>query len=370
MSFERTESALLIPALLGQMSRGLDRTPAAIIDALQRRGVTVHLGVADDLDLDPVRSMYGVQLKDVEMVPAAPPSDAPLLGRLNRVLRPIRLRIANRSLTRPYDLTIVQNRGIPLVPHSDQAALFCEFPDPNPTGKQLRRLAGFDLILANSHFTARWIERYWGVAADVLYPSVHEPGIGPKSKTILSVARFYQSGRPKGHWDLIEAFKRLVDRGTRDWELVLAGLSTHPDVHRRMEDAASGYPIRFLLDADIERLSEAYREAAIFWHGAGLGVDPEAEPGRLEHFGITVAEAMCAGAVPLVHGVGGPVEIVADHACCWANLEELVDKTEELIREPDQLARRGAEASESAIARFGVDAFAHNVERLFLQGRR
>lgn len=334
---------------------------------LNRNGIAVDVGVQQEFDIETIRKRYGVRLEDMRMVPAA-------VGRgvrnaaIERVLRPIRVRLAQRRLTRAYDLTIVQSRAIPLPPSSRRSALFCEFPLPNPTQRQRRRLRQFDRLLANSRFTANWIERFWGTSADVLYPSVHEPGVGTKKREILSVARFYQGGRPKGHWDLIEAFKRLVDRGTRDWELVLAGLSTLPEVHRRMEETAAGYPVRFLLDADIDRLSQAYRSASIFWHGAGIGIDPEAEPGRLEHFGITVAEAMCAGAVPLVHGAGGPVEIVDDPNACWATLDELVERTEELIRSPDQLARRSTVASRSAIARFGADAFARNVERLLLDG--
>lgn len=327
----------------------------------------MDVGVYRDFDVDRVRRTYGLELANLRQVRL---TDGPASGiaALDRALYPVRVRLARHRLTRRYDLTFVQSRTIPVVPRSRRSVLFCEFPQPDPTSKQLRRVSGFDRVLANSRFTASWIERYWGAKADVLYPSVHEPGIGTKTNTILSVARFYQGGRPKGHWDLIEAFKRLVDQGTKDWELVLAGLSTSPEVHRRLEEAAAGYPVRFLLDADVDELSEAYRTASIFWHGAGLGIDPEAEPGRLEHFGITVAEAMCAGAVPLVHGAGGPVEIVDDPDGCWTTLDELVDKTERLIREPAERARRSASSAESAIARFGANAFERNVERLLLHG--
>ena len=42
------------------------------------------------------------------------------------------------------------------------------------------------------------------------------------------------------------------------------------------------------------------------------GEDAERHPERFEHFGISVVEAMAAGAVPLVFGAAGPGEIVQD----------------------------------------------------------
>ena len=59
---------------------------------------------------------------------------------------------------------------------------------------------------------------------------------------------------------------------------------------------------------------------------------PQRHPERFEHFGITVVEAMAAGAVPLVFGAGGPAEIVgtASTASTGDTLDELVEVSQEL----------------------------------------
>ncbi len=59
----------------------------------------------------------------------------------------------------------------------------------------------------------------------------------------------------------------------------------------------------FHVDAPGAELADLYARASIFWHAAGLGEDAEDDPNRMEHFGISIVEAMSAGAVPVVLGV-------------------------------------------------------------------
>ena len=52
-------------------------------------------------------------------------------------------------------------------------------------------MRGYRRILANSRFTASWIEREWGLRAEVIYPPVSMEGHeGPKRNVIASIGRF------------------------------------------------------------------------------------------------------------------------------------------------------------------------------------
>ena len=67
----------------------------------------------------------------------------------------------------------------------------------------------------------------------------------------------------------------------------------------------------------------------------GYGVDEEREPRLMEHFGMVAAEAMAAGAVPVVFDGGGLREIV-DHGrtgFLWKTTDDLAAQTLTLLRD-------------------------------------
>ena len=78
-----------------------------------------------------------------------------------------------------------------------------------------------------------------------------------------------------------------------------------------------------------------------------LDLRGDRQPERFEQFGMTVVEAMAAGAVPLVFGGGGPAEIVRDgvDGFLWRDATELKRRTLELISRPDLLASCRASAT-------------------------
>ena len=119
-----------------------------------------------------------------------------------------------------------------------------------------------------------------------------------------------------------------------DVELHLAGASQPTsDAHlEHLSDLvalADGLPVTFHLDATKEALSGLYGEAALYWHAAGYGADLQKEPGRAEHFGIAIVEAMSAECVPVVFAAGGPTEIVTHgvDGFLFSTEDELVDLT-------------------------------------------
>ncbi|MBN5095509.1 glycosyltransferase family 4 protein [Stenotrophomonas maltophilia] len=182
----------------------------------------------------------------------------------------------------------------------------------------------YDVPLANSEFTAAWVEKRWARKADVLPPPIDTERfagieLDGKKRVILSVGRFFAGGHNKKHVELIGAFRGMCDAGMvpEGWEYHLAG-SVHADTaaHReyfeRVNELARGCPIRIMGNLTARELLEEYSMASIFWHGAGWGESETIEPEKLEHFGMTACEAMAAGAIPIVVPMGGPKEIVTD----------------------------------------------------------
>jgi glycosyltransferase involved in cell wall biosynthesis len=85
----------------------------------------------------------------------------------------------------------------------------------------------------------------------------------------------------------------------------------------------------------------------------------------MEHFGISIVEAMSAGAVPVVLGRAGPAEIV-EHGrsgCHFTDLPDLVAQTVALIGDEDERARLSQGAVERA-AHFGLEAFAERLDAI------
>jgi hypothetical protein len=224
-------------------------------------------------------------------------------------------------------------------------------------------LDSYDLVVANSPFTRRWIDRWWRRPSVVLEPPVRLRSPGPKDDVILSVGRFFAPGRghAKKQLEMVQAFATLCRAGVADgWSLHLVGGcdTADRDYLASVRAAARDLPVELHVDATGDELDGLYRRAAVYWHATGLGEDVDADPVRAEHFGITTVEAMSAGAVPVVMAAGGQPDIVRDgvDGFVFHDLDGLVARTAELLGDP---VRRG-ELSAAAVARarpYGFDRF-------------
>ena len=230
--------------------------------------------------------------------------------------------------------------------------------------------------LANSEFTAGWIEQLWNVPADVVYPPVR-PSVTPgdKEPLILVLGRFFDPkfGHSKKQHELLATFTDLHRSGRLDgWRMAVVGGCdpANRDYALQVRRDAIGLPVEVHVNASGEVVERLLGEASLYWHGSGLGEDPARHPERFEHFGISVVEAMAAGAVPLVFGAAGPAEIVRDgvDGVHWSTLEALADATVQLATD----AERRAVLSASAIERaqdFSAAAFARRLNDLVAADR-
>ena len=245
-------------------------------------------------------------------------------------------------------------------------------------GLRRRRLddtwtGSYTRFLANSAYTASWVERLWQAPSGVLHPPVRplEPEAGSTGERLIVVlGRFFDpvSGHSKKQAALLETRLSLEERGAVDgWRLVMIGGA---DGRSReyvlgLKRRAIGHRVDLRVNAPRSEVASLLSRASIMWHAAGLGEDPERHPDRFEHFGIAVVEAMAAGVVPVVFGAAGPAEIVGHgrDGLHWHDLSDLASQTAELIADPERRSSMSIAARERALD-FGVEAFGRRVDEL------
>lgn len=228
-------------------------------------------------------------------------------------------------------------------------------------------VASYDRILCVSNWTGALVADRWNRNWDLLYPAV-PPVTGPgpsqsaKDQLVLTVGRIGAGGTDKGHLAMAELFSRMAPAG---WRMVVAGAinySSAEAVAKSIVDRGLGM-VTVAANPSRKDLEDLYRRAALYWHGAGMNA-PDGAVGH-EHFGISIVEAMSAGAVPLAHGSGGPVEILSGplSAGLWKSETELKNASETLMADAQAMSRLGSEAISRAAA-FSPQSFDRAVDAL------
>ncbi|MCU0290213.1 MAG: glycosyltransferase, partial [Acidobacteria bacterium] len=121
--------------------------------------------------------------------------------------------------------------------------------------------------------------------------------------------------------------------------------------------------IELMINCPGDALKSVYAKAKIFWHLCGLD---HTDPSLVEHFGMTIVEAMQNQIAPIVFDGGGQREIV-DHGVNGFRVQstaELMSFTLKLIKEPnfrDELGHKAFEKSKL----FTRESFEKNVRDFF-----
>lgn len=256
----------------------------------------------------------------------------------------------------------IQLRSIQLRRSNVARRLGTMFPILKTNPGDFSFLDTYDQIVSISNFAQEWVRRYWGKEGAVLYPPVSMQRAGEKEPAILSVGRFFdrKGEHNKKQLEMVRAFQGLVDRGLAGWEYhIVGGCEKGGEAYlREVQQEAGGLPVHFHINASGSLLRDLYAKTSIFWHATGLGESRLRSPSHFEHFGIVTVEAMSAGAVPIVFGEGGQLEIVVDGVSGFhfQKLGDLVEKTWTIVRD-DQLRGRLSEGAAERARYFDMPRF-------------
>jgi glycosyltransferase involved in cell wall biosynthesis len=194
-------------------------------------------------------------------------------------------------------------------------------------------------VWANSKFTSNWIDEYWQTPNSIVYPPVRtkkNPKVLEDTFQILSVGRFMspRNNHSKNQLLMVKAFAKLYKKDSRYALTLVGGLDpSQNDYFERVVKTAENLPIEVIPNASDQELAQCYDRFNIYWHATGLG-QSRRNPYKMEHFGISVVEAMSAGLIPLVFNQGGPAEILSQFPeLIYDSIDDLVEKTLNLKRQ-------------------------------------
>jgi GT2 family glycosyltransferase len=238
----------------------------------------------------------------------------------------------------------------------------CQFPFPAPR-RILKSRAGADRTYQHTFVYSEFSAGAYSAARSELGLGPRRPAVvhppcgsatgGPRAIPgdvirIVSVGRFFRGGHEKRHDVMIRAFRELFSSSAapRAMELHLVGTAMQQwgsrAYLRGLEGLARGLPVTFHVNAPGSVVAGLLETSHVYWHCAGFEVDTARHPERLEHFGISIVEAMARGCVAVAYDAGGPREIIRDgvDGRLYRTFDELVQSTASLV---DQAASGASE---------------------------
>ncbi|MCX6580888.1 MAG: glycosyltransferase family 4 protein [Candidatus Aminicenantes bacterium] len=272
-----------------------------------------------------------------------------------------------------YDFFINNSMNEMVYPLANVSAIICHFPERRP--RSYFYADRYTHVIYNSRYTAHWIQQKWKFTPHKhIYPPVDMAPAAPASETakeniILSVARFEEGGSKK-QLEMVRMFLKLNRRFPallNEWKLALVGGSPDENEYlkkiKELVEKSGAGNIRLMVNSSGDELKALYGKAKIFWHLCGLD---QTDPALVEHFGMTIVEAMQNRLVPIVFDGGGQREIV-DHGVNGFRVQSTAQSmsfTMKLINEPalrEELGRRAFEKSKL----FTRETFELNVREFF-----
>ncbi|MFH0773093.1 MAG: glycosyltransferase family 4 protein [bacterium] len=273
----------------------------------------------------------------------------------------------------PLDWLLYVTDGSYFFSPAKKTAIFCMVPD-----KKLYNLSPLNalktanaIFIANSHFTAQWLHK-WGIRSSVVYPFVNQElfqeVLPQKKPLVLTVGRFFKHLHAKRQQDLIKTFLRFHQHHS-NYTLVLAGGVKNEDM-QYVEELRNEFPescVRFKTNISFNELRELYKDASVYWHFSGYGVDALAHPEQVEHLGMTPLEAMASRTVPFCFNAGGPRELIegGKNGFLFNTEEELLQQMSYFLNTPTLQHHMQEAAYRFALKSFHYDRFAIHVKKIF-----
>lgn len=268
-----------------------------------------------------------------------------------------------------YDACIWLSDGSVPTLRSRKNILHFQRPFQDVDGRSLvSRMKFFRIssVIVNSEFTKKFIDLEFPKQSIVLYPPVDVQQFKPKQKEnlILYVGRFSQLEQSKRQDVVLTAFLKFYKYHLGNWRLVLAGSS---DVGRTeavdvLREHAKKDSVEIFENPTFTKIQNLYSKATFFWSAAGYGTDELHEPQKLEHFGMTVVEAMAAGCVPIIYNGGGHKETVKNgvDGFLWDSPTEMISYTKKLLQDKKMVHQLSLNATKSA-QKYSYESFKKNL---------
>lgn len=270
-----------------------------------------------------------------------------------------------------YDFFINNGMNEMVYPLSNVSFIICHFPERRPTSYFYADK--YSYIIYNSKYTAGWIEKKWKFSPHKhIYPPVDMEPVDEeleKENIILSVARF-EIGGSKKQVEMVRTFRKLSTRmpnRLKGWKLVLAGGSHKDNPYlkkiRDLLKTPGTENIELKVNITGDELKNLYKKTKIFWHLCGLD---QADPALVEHFGMTIVEAMQNKLAPIVFDGGGQREIVDQEKSGFrvTTTAGLIKYTLRLIENPGLQMKISQNAFDRS-KRFNRERFEREVKEYF-----
>ncbi|MEM2292365.1 MAG: glycosyltransferase [Nitrososphaeria archaeon] len=210
------------------------------------------------------------------------------------------------------------------------------------------------LVLANSCYTAAEIEKFYGIKAKVLYPPVSSINFNiaysartQRKNIVVSISRFAYSKQ-------LDKILYVALATPRDIRFVIMGRVHNRDALSHLQKLIKKFDLidRMTLFPNISRFKmlQILKSAKVYLHTT-VG----------EHFGISIAEAMASGCIPIVHDSGGPKEFVPEEFRYKDIKEAAIKVAKEIYEWSPSKSRRMTKIAE----RFRDKQFSANFLKLF-----
>jgi len=299
-------------------------------------------------------------------------------GRLVRLRRLLEIRAVMgkaKKMLNDYDLVIETRSNVPFIAHVS----YIHFPaliDYNvqhsgelqwklydwavarlakSVGKYSQKTGLPIMVLTNSTWTANYICMAYGRCdSKVLHPPIdykfyHSYYSDRRENIVVTISRY----SPEKH---LEAIPRIASQVPEAEFYLVGSVSSYSGpVIEKIRTKAETYKannFHMVFNASREQLAELLGKAKVYLH-----------PPFPEHFGIAIAEAMSAGAVPVVFKDGGGwTDIVGpfDKSLGYQNLAEAVNIIKALLWDSNELREKSKKASLYA-SRFSYEQFKVNL---------
>ena len=299
-----------------------------IIEVLNQRGIVPDIiTFQTEISPDSIYAQYNRQIdfniRKIHSVLSKIPGEANILAfnlALNTIYKRYDYFISsnNTSFLMPSRLPILSYIHFPRIARLNSPYMSIHFPNGlrkkwgnlQGTIANLFRILYFfhqiknnNYVIANSKFSRLYFQRYYPEYKQpipVIYPPVRKP-VGPilpineRANIVCSIGRFC---RDKNQLAQIKIAEKLAD-----WKFKLIGFANENSTYlAKCESYVNKMGIRnveFEVNVPVAKKYELLRQSKFFIH-----------PNINEPFGISTAESILSGCLPLVHNSGGQKEIV------------------------------------------------------------